>query len=109
MAGSGAGFLGTIAGVHGPPIFLLYQVLDPNRVRGAILIFTETGNGLLIIALLIIGRFGMEQLIAALFLAPRVMVRLWFAPKLAALIDARLLRTIVLSVSAISGFFLVIG
>jgi len=51
----------------------------------------------------------MEQLIAALFPAPRVLVGLWFAPKLAALIDARLLRTIVLSVSAISGFVLVIG
>jgi len=45
MAGSGAGFLGTIAGVHGPPIVLLYQGLDPDRVRGTILIFTGTGNG----------------------------------------------------------------
>jgi hypothetical protein len=76
MAGSGVGFLGTIARVHGPPIVLLYQGLDPDRVRGAILIFTETGNGLSIIARLIIGRIGMEQLIAALFPAPRVLVGL---------------------------------
>ena len=32
MAGTGAGFLGTIAGVHAPPIALLYQGLEPARV-----------------------------------------------------------------------------
>ena len=52
MAGSGAGFLGTIVGVHGPLIVLLYQGLERNRVRGVILVFIGTGKGLSIIALL---------------------------------------------------------
>ena len=109
LAGSGAGLLGTIAGPHGPPIVLLYQGLEPDRVRGATLTFIGTGNALSLIALLLIGLFGTEQLIAALVLAPGVFVGLWLAPKLAKLIDAHLLRSIVLAISATSGLFLVIG
>jgi uncharacterized membrane protein YfcA len=109
VAGGGAGFLGTIAGPHGPPIVLLYQGLEPDRVRGATLTFIGTGNTLSLIALLLIGRFGTEQLMAAIILAPGVLVGLFVAPRLAQLIDARLLRSIVLAISAISGFFLMIG
>jgi uncharacterized membrane protein YfcA len=109
VAGSGAGFLGTIAGTHGPPIVLLYQGLEPDRVRGAILTFIGTGNALSLFALLLIGRFRAEQLMASLVLAPGVVVGLLVAPRLARLIDARLLKSIVLAISATSGLFLVIG
>lgn len=109
LAGGGAGLLGTIAGPHGPPIVLLYQGLAPDRVRGATLTFIGTGNALSLIALLLIGRFGTEQLMAVVVLVPGVLVGLLVAPWLAKLIDARLLRSIVLGISAISGLFLVIG
>ena len=108
-AGGGAGFLGTIAGVHAPPIALLYQGLAPDRVRGAILTFVGIGNGFSIVALALVGRFGTDQLTATLLLIPGVIIGLWVAPALAKLIDARLLRVLVLSISAISGLLLVLG
>jgi uncharacterized protein len=108
-AGGGAGFLGTIAGVHAPPIALLYQGLEPDRVRGAILTFVGIGNGFSIIALVVVDRFGTDQLTATLLLIPGVLIGLWIAPTLAKLINARILRVLVLSISAISGLLLVVG
>ena len=109
FAGSGAGFLGTIAGVHAPPIALLYQGLSPERVRGAILTFVGIGNGFSILALVLVGKFSTQQLTATLLLIPGVLVGLWIAPTLARIINARVLRTLVLSISAVSGLMLVIG
>lgn len=108
-AGGGAGFLGTIAGVHAPPIALLYQGLEPDRVRGAILTFVGIGNLFSVIALLVVGRFGSDQVLATVLLIPGVLLGLWLAPGLARLIKARLLRFLVLSISAISGLLLVFG
>lgn len=109
MAGTGAGFLGTIAGPHGPPIVLLYQGLEPDRVRGATLTFIGMGNALSLIALVIIDQFSHEQMTATLVLAPGVLLGLWVAPRLAATINANVLRSIVLAISASSGLFLVLS
>ncbi len=109
VAGSAAGFLGTIAGVHAPPIALLYQGMQPERVRGAILTFVGIGNGLSTIALAAVGQFGVNQIIATLLLIPGVLIGLWIAPSLAKLVDASLLRVLILSVSAISGLMLIFG
>jgi uncharacterized membrane protein YfcA len=108
-AGSGAGFLGTIAGVHAPPIALLYQGLEPDRVRGAILTFVGIGNLFSITALVIVGRFGASHALPTILLTPDVLLRLWLAPSVARVIDARLLRLFVLLVSAMSGLLLLFG
>ena len=109
IAGGGAGLLGTIAGVHAPPIALLYQGLEPARVRGAILTFVGIGNLFSIIALAVVGRFGADQLMATSMLIPGVLLGLLAAPRLARLIDAKTLRLFVLSISALSGLLLIIG
>ena len=109
VAGGGAGFLGTIAGVHAPPVALLYQGMNPARVRGAILTFVVLGNALSIVALAFTGTFGMDQIKATLFLAPGGAVGLLLAPRLARLIDAQRLRLGVLAISALSGMLLVVG
>lgn len=108
IAGSGAGLLGTIAGVHAPPIALLYQGKNPDRVRGAILTFVGIGNGFSIFALYFAGRFGYDQLKATLVLLPGVMLGLWLAPALASKLSAQTIRSLVLTISAVSGLALVI-
>lgn len=108
-AGGGAGFLGTIAGVHAPPIALLYQGLEPDRIRGAILTFVGIGNLFSIIALVVVGQFGTKQIIVTMLMIPGVAIGLWFAPILAKLVSARLLRILVLMISAASGALLIVG
>lgn len=109
IAGSAAGLLGTIAGVHAPPIALLYQGQSPDRIRGALLTFVGIGNGLSVAALYFAGRFGLEQLGYTLALLPGVLLGLWFAPVLTSLLSISLIRCFVLTISAVSGFSLVIG
>ncbi len=108
-AGGGAGVLGTIAGVHAPPIALLYQGLAPERVRGAVLTFVGLGNALSITALALVGQFTSKHLFAATMLIPGVLIGLLAAPILAGMITARLLRAFVLSISTVSGLLLVFG
>jgi len=108
IAGSGAGLLGTIAGVHAPPIALLYQGQKPDRVRGAILTFVGLGNGLSIVALYFAGHFRYDQLKATIVLLPGVLLGLWLAPALASKLSARTIRSLVLAISAVSGLALVI-
>ena len=83
--------------------------MQPERVRGAILTFVGIGNGLSTIALAAVGQFGVNQIIATLLLIPGVLIGLWIAPSLAKLVDASLLRVLILSVSAISGLMLIFG
>lgn len=108
-AGGGAGFLGTIAGVHAPPIALLYQGLHPDRVRGAILTFVGIGNAFSAVALWLVGKFPGEQWLTIPVMIPGLLAGLWIAPTLAKLINARLLRLLVLLISGLSGLLLVFG
>lgn len=108
VAGSSAGLMGTIAGVHGPPIALLYQKQSPERIRGSLLTFIGLGNGCAIVALYFAGHFGQEQLSATLVLLPGVFLGLWFAPTLTKILSAKMIRYLVLIISVISGLALVI-
>ncbi|MEM8627695.1 MAG: sulfite exporter TauE/SafE family protein [Pseudomonadota bacterium] len=107
IAGGGAGVLGTIAGVHGPPIALLYQGQAAERVRGALLMFIGIGNGLAFATLALLGQFGWPHAQATLVLLPGVCAGLLLAPLVASLLPAALLRILILAISGISGGLLV--
>ena len=71
-AGCVAGVLGTIAGLHGPPMALLYQRESGTRVRAAVLPFLVTANGISLLALTAIGVVGPPHLLATFLLLPGV-------------------------------------
>lgn len=108
-AGSASGLMGTIAGMHAPPIALLYQGQQPERVRGSLLAFVIAGNLLSISALWAVNRFGLAQLYAALGLLPGVALGLFLAPLLVKHIDANRIRTAILMTSGLSGCVLLFG
>ncbi|MEO1695085.1 MAG: sulfite exporter TauE/SafE family protein [Pseudomonadota bacterium] len=108
-SGGAAGLMGTIAGIHAPPIVVQYQRASAKRLRGAILLIIVAGNIATIAALALAGRFGVDDIIAAAILAPAAAVGLWLGPKLAQRISAQQLRNAVLAISAISGALLVIA
>lgn len=108
-AGSAAGLMGTIAGMHAPPIALLYQGQQPERVRGALLAFVIAGNLLSIFALWAVNRFGLSEFYAALGLLPGVALGLFLAPLLVKHIDANRIRTAILMTSGLSGCMLLFG
>ena len=106
-AGTGAGFLGTIAGVHAPPIALIYQSQSPDRIRGGILPYLALGNAMAVAALASVGHFGLGHVQAAALLGPGTIAGLFVAPALARTLSPLVIRRSVLAISAASGLSLV--
>jgi len=107
-AGTVAGMMGTVAGMHAPPLALLYQRETPSRIRAAMLPFLAAANAISLVALFSIGHLGWPQVKAALFLAPGVVVGYWLAPVLIRALSPRAIRIAILVISAVSGLALVI-
>lgn len=107
-ASATAGVMGTIAGVHGPPVALLYQHEKPERIRSALLPFFAVANFISLVALAAIGMLGWRQIEASILLLPGLAVGFISAPWLIRLMSARMIRACILAISAISGLALVL-
>lgn len=107
-ASSAAGIMGTIAGVHGPPIALLYQHESPQRVRSALLPFFVIANLISLLALAAIGMFGWRELEASALMLPGLAAGYLAAPLLIRLMSARVIRACILAITAVSGLMLVL-
>ena len=71
-AGIISGVMGTISGIHGPPMALLYQREKGNIVRTTLAAFFVMAYAIALIALGTIGLFGRKELLLGLALAPGV-------------------------------------
>lgn len=107
-ASSAAGVMGTIAGVHGPPIALLYQYESPQRIRSALLPFFAIANFISLLALGAIGMFGWAEIRASALLLPGLVAGFLAAPLLIRVLSARMIRACILAISAIGGLALVL-
>jgi uncharacterized membrane protein YfcA len=108
VASTVAGAMGTVAGVHGPPIALLYQNESPQRIRSALLPFFVFANGLSIVALALIGMFGWQELWLSLALLPGLVVGFAASPWLIRAMTPRAIRASILAISATSGLALLL-
>jgi uncharacterized membrane protein YfcA len=107
-ASTAAGAMGTIAGVHGPPIALVYQRESPARIRSALLPFFVFANGLSIVALALVGRFGWPEVLASILLMPGLAAGFWASPWLISVMSGGAIRTCILAISAVSGLALLL-
>ncbi|KAB2912047.1 MAG: sulfite exporter TauE/SafE family protein [Hyphomicrobiaceae bacterium] len=107
-ASAAAGIMGTIAGVHGPPIALLYQHESPARIRSALLPFFTAANLISLLALAAIGMFGWRELVASAALLPGLAAGYFASPWLIRVMSPRMIRLCILAISAVSGLLLAI-
>ena len=109
FAGAGvAGVMGTMVGIHGPPIALVFQHARPDQARamlGAFFFVAYLGS---VVVLAVFGLFGIPHLTLAAWLLPGVIAGLLVAPRLAGLISPSRLRVAILSISASSAFLLLL-
>ncbi|MCE5333824.1 MAG: TSUP family transporter [Desulfobacteraceae bacterium] len=107
LAGGGAaGVMGTIVGIHGPPIALVFQNSGPERARamlGAFFFVAYLGS---VVALSIFGLFGETQLVLSAELLPGVFCGLLAAPFGMEFFNAARLRVAILGISATSAVML---
>jgi uncharacterized protein len=107
-ASTAAGIMGTIAGVHGPPIALVYQRAPPARIRAALLPFFAVASPISLAALQLAGLFGWRELCASVLLLPGLAVGYIAAPLLLRLLTPAAMRSALLAIAAASGIALII-
>jgi len=106
--GSAAGVMGTMAGIHGPPIALVFQHAHPAQARamlGAFFFVAYVGS---VATLAAFGLFGTLQLRLAMALLPGVVTGLCVAPLLMGFVNPARLRLAILSISAASALVLLL-
>jgi hypothetical protein len=109
VAGVISGVMGTIAGIHGPPMALLYQREAGNIVRANLAAFFALAYVIALVALGMVGLFGGKELFMGLALTPGVIVG-YFAARFAArwLDRGRWLRMAILTVASLSAISLIL-
>jgi len=107
-AGIISGVMGTISGIHGPPMALLYQRETGNIVRPTLAIFFVMAYAIALIALGTIGLFGKKELLLGLTLAPGVIAGYIVARFSTKLLDRGYwLRLAILTVASLSAIALI--
>jgi hypothetical protein len=108
VAGFGSGLMGTITSVGAPPMGLVLQNESPARVRATIGAFIAVGAIVSIVVLAWAGRFGWrETTLGAILLLPMA-AGFALSTRLVGHVDGRMVRRIVLGVSAVSAIILLV-
>jgi uncharacterized protein len=103
-----AGIMGSMAGVHGPPIALVHRRAPPARIRAALLPFFAVASPISLGALQLAGLFGWRELCASVLLLPGLAVGYVAAPLLLRLLTPAAVRGALLAISAASGVALIV-
>lgn len=94
--GALSGFMGTTAALGGPPVALLLQKLPGARLRGTLSGIFLVGASVSLAALLVVNRFGRQELILALALLPGVLLGFGISGLTAPILDRGYTRPAVL-------------
>lgn len=107
-AGTVGGVMGTMAGIHGPAMALLYQSESGGRVRGSLGVFFLAGYAISIGGLAAVGLFGRGELMAGLALVPGTTLGWLLAPLAIARLDPSHLRPLILAVGAAAALVMLV-
>jgi uncharacterized membrane protein YfcA len=102
LAGTGlaSGFMGTLSGIGGPPIALVYQHAEGPVLRATLARFFLVGTVVSVPTLIVVGELAVDELVATAALLPGVIVGFAASKPLVRHIDRRSVRPFVLGLSA---------
>jgi hypothetical protein len=106
LGGVASGILGTMFGVHGPPIAIVLQHEPPERLRATLCAFFAVGCGISLIMLAVIGSFGCSGMELGLLLLPGVAIGFACGPFLGRMLNRQRARIAVLTISTLSALAL---
>lgn len=107
-AGAVAGLMGTLSGIHGPPLALLYQRSDPEKARAMIAAIFTVAYVASIAALASAGYFGVKQVILGTALLPGFLLGYLLARRYLVLKNPAAFRRGVLAIAAASAVALIL-
>jgi len=106
VAGGAAGIMGTMVGIHGPPIALVFQNAEPAFARAMLGAFFTVAYLGSVAALVAVRLFGWPELTRAAILLPGVGLGLVAAPYIAPLVNRSRLKWAILVVSSVAALTL---
>jgi uncharacterized membrane protein YfcA len=107
-AGTLSGFMAIVAAIGGAPMALIYQDEEGPKIRSTLAGIFVIGIILALISLIIIGRFGYVELIAALWMTPGILLGYHISSHTKKYLDRGYIRTAVLIVSTLAASVLII-
>ena len=107
-AGTFSGFMGTTSAIGGAPMALVFQRQKGSRIRGTLSFIFAIGTVISMFSLAVIGRFGLEEIQAAIVLFPGIILGFFLSHQTAKILDRGFIRIAVLITSAASGFFVLL-
>lgn len=108
LGGVASGIIGTMFGVHGPPIAIVLQHQPPERLRATLCAFFAVGCLISVLALAVVGTFGFSGLEAGLGLLPGVAIGFVPGPFLGRMLNRQRARIAVLTISTLSAIALLL-
>ncbi|MGQ0679623.1 MAG: TSUP family transporter [Actinomycetota bacterium] len=101
-SGAASGFFGTLAGIGGPPVALMFQDESGPVLRATMARHFLAGALISMPALALVGRLGPQDLMIALSLLPGTFVGFALSGRLTRTTDRRSVRPLVIGLSAVS-------
>lgn len=105
---TGGGFTGIVAGMHAPPLVMLYQRETPEKIRATFATVFIIGIVFALFGLWLAGRFGIAEVWMGLSLLPGLVVGFGAGRLLAARVTKEAVRLAMLTISTIGGVALLI-
>ena len=107
-AGMGAGLMGTMSAIPGPPIALLFQRHSGAEVRATLGLFFVVAYIIGTLSLAVIGLFGRHELILSAILMPGIVLGYAVSPVVSRALDRGYLQIAILVVAAASALMLLV-
>lgn len=107
-AGIASGIMGTTSSIGGPPMALVYQRQKGPTIRGTLSGIFIFGTIISLIALSVIGRFGLTEIKVTAVLMPGVVLGFFLSNRSTQILDRGFTRPAVLITSAISGIAVIL-
>lgn len=101
-AGVASGFFGTVSGIGGPPVALLWQDAGGPALRASLARHFLAGALISIPLLIVAGRLGPREVLVSLALLPGTVLGFAFSGPLTRMLNGSSVRAIVIGLSAVS-------
>ena len=108
IAGGASGLMGTISSIGGPPMALVYQNSEAEKIRGTLAGYFLLGAGISLFALWSVDRFGPEQALNGFALSPSMAIGFWAGHIMHHRIPRSVIRPLIIGLSFSSGFIVIV-
>jgi uncharacterized protein len=103
-----SGIMGTTAAIGGVPLAIIYQDFKGPRLRGTLSGIFTFGTILSIIALAVVGKFGLKEFQLGVVLIPGILLGYFISIKTAKYLDQGLIRPIVLLIASFAALGIIL-